>query len=280
MKRAGVLGFPLGQSLSPAIHHFWAAREGAAVSYDAIATPPGYESFAATADRLAREGYAGVNITIPHKENALRYALARGTASEKARRAGAANMLTLGAAPYADNSDIEGFSAALREILTEADRRGRAVLLGAGGAARGVVLALKELGFADILVANRTRARAEALRRDLDVGAVDWGAREAALSAADLLVNATSLGMTGEPPLEIGLDRLPESAIVSDIVYKPLTTPLLAAARARGLRTVDGLSMLMHQAVPAYRAWLGRDAAVDGALRAALERLLAGASAR
>ncbi|MEX0644695.1 MAG: NAD(P)-binding domain-containing protein, partial [Parvularculaceae bacterium] len=213
--------------------------------------------------------------------NALRYALEKGGASKDAANAGAANMLTFAAAgPYAENSDVAGFAAALAEVLTAADTRAKAVVLGAGGGARGVVLALKALGYAEIIVANRTRARAETLARDLKVDMADWEERGDALAGADVLINATSFGMTeGGEPLT-ALDKLPATAIVADIVYAMRETALVAAARTRGLRAFDGLSMLMHQAVPAYIAWLGRIAVVDAGLRAELERAIADGSRR
>lgn len=279
MRRAALIGFPLGHTLSPVIHRHWAKREGIEASYDKVEAAPDYESFAAAAERLGAEGYRGANVTIPHKENALSYALDRGGASERARAAGAANMLTFNAdGSYADNSDVTGFAAALAEVLTASDHRNRAILLGAGGAARGVALALLELGYGEIGVANRTPARAEALAVGLGIETVDWESRARALAGADLLVNATSLGMIGAPALEIDLAALPRAAIVADIVYGMRETALLRAARARGLRTVDGLSMLMHQAVPAYKAWLGREAVVDAALRAELEAAIAARS--
>ncbi|HXI86935.1 MAG TPA: shikimate dehydrogenase [Parvularculaceae bacterium] len=273
-RRAGVIGWPIGHSLSPLIHETWAAREGIKAAYARIEVEPGYENFARAVMRLAEQGYRGVNITLPHKENALRFAVERGgDASETALAAGAANMLTFDGAPFADNSDASGFAAALGEILDA--RAGRAVVLGAGGAARGIVLALTSLGVGEIVIANRTPARAEEIAGRLGARAVEWTDREGALADADILVNATSLGMKGAPPLEISIDALPDRAIVFDIVYAPLETALLKAARARGLKTIDGLSMLMHQAVPAYKTWLGARAEVDADLRARLEAALA-----
>lgn len=266
---AAVIGWPVAHSLSPLIHRTWAEREGAPAFYIPVAVEPGYDAFAEAAEALAGLGFKGANITLPHKENALRFAA---EASDEASSAGAANMLTFreeGA--YADNSDISGFAASVNEVLKKKDKRGRAIVLGAGGAARGVILALKRLGYSKIVIVNRTRARAEALAKEFGGEAAPWEEREDTLAGADLLVNTTSLGMKGEPALQLKLDALPDAAIVSDIVYAPLITPLLAAARNRGLRTADGLSMLMHQAVPGYMAWLGRKAAVDADLRARLE---------
>lgn len=270
---AGVVGWPIGHSLSPLIHQTFAAREGADAVYLPIIAEPGFEAFARAAEALAGMGFRGVNVTLPHKENALRYAAA---ASPAARAAGAANMLTFSAdGPYADNSDVAGFAAALSDGLKAGENPRRAVVLGAGGAARGVILALKGLGLEEIAVANRTPDKAARLAADLSVRTIAWEKRAEGLAAADILVNTTSLGMAGEPPLDIDLALLPQTAMVADIVYRPLVTPLLGAARARGLRTADGLSMLMYQAVSGYKAWFGARAEVDADLRARLEAALA-----
>lgn len=277
-RAAGVIGWPIGHSLSPMIHQIFAAREGVDAVYLPIVAEPGFEAFARAAGALRDIGFKGVNVTLPHKENALRYAAA---ASPAAKAAGAANMLTFSAeGPYADNSDVGGFAAALSDVLKAGERPRRAVVLGAGGAARGIVVALKGLGLEEIAVANRTPDKAARLAADLGAATAPWEKRAERLAAADVLVNTTSLGMAGEPSLELSLDLLPETAIVADIVYRPLETPLLAAARARELRTVDGLSMLMHQAVPGYKAWLGSRAAVDADLRARLEATLGGGKTR
>lgn len=262
---AGVVGWPVGHSLSPLIHGEWARRAGIDGSYIRIPVEPGYEDFARAMDDLKSQGLKGVNVTIPHKEHALRYADA---ASEAAAKAGAANMLTFGTETRAENSDIAGFAAAVRE---QADAPGPyALVLGAGGAARGVILALQSLGVDGISIANRTKEKAEALAEAFGLAAIDWDRREDALATTDLLVNTTSLGMTGEPPLELSLESLRLGAIVADIVYSPLETKLLKWAKAKGHKTVDGLAMLMHQAVPGFKAWFGGDAVVDEALRAIL----------
>ncbi len=263
---AGVIGWPVGHSLSPLIHGTWAAREGINGQYRPIPVAPESEAFIRTMDELRAEGCAGVNITIPHKENALAYA---DEASEAASRAGAANMLTFAdGKTRADNSDIEGFAASVREVV---DGAGPAVVLGAGGAARGVLLALERLGFGPITVLHRTRSRAEETAKIIENHIVkDWDKRDAALEGAKLLVNTTSLGMTGHPPLEIDLSALDPSAVVADIVYTPLETPLLKAAKAKGCKTADGLSMLMHQAVPGFKTWFGGTPNVDDDLRALL----------
>ncbi|MFN3958510.1 MAG: shikimate dehydrogenase [Parvularculaceae bacterium] len=273
VRKAGVVGWPVGHSLSPVIHATWAAREGRQIAYEAIPVEPSYDTFKAAIERLILEGYAGVNVTLPHKERAMGLC---DDASEEARAAGAANMLTFsGRRIHAHNSDIAGFAASLEEAGV---RPRTALVLGGGGAARGVAIALKRLaGARKIMIANRTAHRARHLALLVDGEAIDWEARSDAVGGVDLLVNATSLGMTGEAPLDIDLARLPRGAAVADIVYSPLETPLLAAARARGATLVDGLSMLMHQAAIGYRAWLGSTAVVDAELRA---RLVAALKAR
>lgn len=275
-RKAGVVGWPVGHSLSPLIHATWAEREGRRITYEAIPAAPDDASFRSAIERLVRDGYKGCNVTLPHKERALGLA---DDASAEARAAGAANMLTFGGRRIiADNSDIAGFAAALEE---RGVRPRRALILGAGGAARGVAIALNRMfGVRTIRVANRTAARARHLALLVDGQAIDWAAKDAALGDIDLLVNTTSLGMTGEPALDIDVARLAPGAAVADIVYAPLETPLLAAARARGATAIDGLSMLMHQAAFGYRAWLGSTAVVDADLRARLEAALTARGAR
>jgi shikimate dehydrogenase len=271
LPRAAVIGWPVRHSLSPLIHATWAAREGVSASYEAIEAAPDDEAFASVIARLQREGYRGCNVTLPHKERALAVA---DEASAEARSAGAANMLTFSRGKIvADNSDIAGFAAAVRE--TASDAPAAALVLGAGGAARGVVIALKErLGARRIAIANRTRPRAAEIAGLVGAEVIDWSERNDRLSQFDLVVNATSLGMTGFAELDLKLDRIADRLLVADIVYAPLETALLQGAKARGLRTIDGLAMLMHQAVPAYKAWLGVRAEVDADLRARLEAAL------
>lgn len=266
---AGVFGWPVAHSLSPLIHSTWAAREGANARYDAIAVEPDDEAFRKRIDELRAEGYAGVNVTIPHKERALKLA---DRTSDAARTIGAANMLTFsGDGVIAENSDALAVEAI---ILALAKRPQSALVLGAGGAARGVLFALMKTGMSHVVLTNRTRARAEDIASIAAAEAIDWADRNAALGEADLVINATSLGMRGQPPLDLDHDRLKPGAVVFDIVYAPLETPLLAAARARGLETIDGLEMLMRQAAPGYLRWLGTRADVDADLRARLEAAL------
>jgi len=266
---AAVVGWPVSHSLSPLIHSTWAAREGVDARYEAIAVEPDDEAFRARINALRAEGWRGVNVTIPHKERALKIA---DKASEAARAIGAANMLTFGkGGVYAENSD----ATAVRDIVLGLSALPRsALVLGAGGAARGVLYALRAAGVARIFLANRTRARAEEIAPVAAAEALDWDAREAALEDVDLVVNATSLGMKGNPPLVLDVARLGRGAAVFDTVYSPLETPLLKDAKARGLKAIDGLEMLMRQAVPGYLAWLGARAEIDADLRARLEAAL------
>lgn len=267
VKLAGVVGCPVAHSLSPLIHTIWAHRAGVNGWYIPIEVPPSYDDFAHAMDSLRVVGFAGVNVTLPHKEHALRYA---DQASDMAKRAGAANMLTFGNdGAEADNSDVEGFAASVRAVIGDKIPV-RAVVLGAGGAARGVVLALQAAGVKSIAVANRTEKKAKRIAADFGVETISWEARSEYLHDTDILVNTTSLGMSGQPALEIDLSALPDAAIVADIVYAPLETDLLKRARAKACTTIDGLAMLMHQAVPGFHAWFGAGAVVDDALRGEL----------
>lgn len=269
VRRAAVIGWPVSHSLSPLIHSTWAAREGANARYEAIAVEPTDEAFRKRIKELRAGGYRGVNVTLPHKERALKIA---DSASDAAKTIGAANMLTFGEEGIvAANSDATAVRAI---VLNLPQKPALALVLGAGGAARGVLWALKSAGLSRIVLTNRTKSRAEEIAAVGAANVVDWQARDDALEEADLVVNATSLGMKGQPPLDLDHGRLKEGAAVFDIVYSPLETPLLAAAKARGLRTIDGLEMLMRQAAPGYLAWLGTKAEVDADLRARLEAAL------
>jgi shikimate dehydrogenase len=274
-KTAGVIGWPVAHSLSPLIHMHWAEREGVDAAYLPILVEPGGDNLRRAVAALRGMGFAGVNVTVPHKEDALALA---DTASDAARAVGAANMLTFHPdSVHAHNSDAAGFATAIDPLLPRQGRL-RALVLGAGGAAQAVVRALTVLEVRgrriEVQIANRGGARAEEVARRLGGVAIPWETRSAALSGVDLLINATSLGMSGFPPLEIDLTALPATALVADIVYSPLETGLLKAARARDLKTMDGLQMLMEQAVHPYQCWLGSMAPVDDALRLKLEAAL------
>ncbi len=257
MKRACVIGWPVEHSRSPAIHRYWLKLYGIDGAYEKEAVPPGEaKSFMRS---LNERGYVGANVTLPHKLVALE---AADTADEAARRMGAANTLWLDDSGrlHASNTDAYGFITNLNEQAPEWNAGRRAVLvLGAGGAARAVLYGLIEAGASRILLANRSRARADALADAFapSVEVVDWDGRDGALGGCGLLVNTTSLGMSGQAPLEIDLGKLPHDAVVVDIVYSPLETALLAVARARGNLAVDGLGMLLHQAVPGFECWFG-----------------------
>ena len=276
--RAFVVGHPIAHSRSPLIHGHWLAAHDLPGSYERLDVAPA--AFPAFLRALPESGFRGGNVTIPHKEAA--YALAD-TLTQRAKTIGAVNTLVVGPDGRigGDNTDAPGFCAHLDHSLGEgwperAD--GTALVLGAGGAARAIVVGLAERGLRRILVANRTPARAEgvaALAPGI-AAALAWDDLPAALAGAGLLVNTTSLGMRGQPPLDLDLAPLPASAAVADIVYAPLETALLAAARRRGLAAVDGLGMLLHQAVPGFEAWFGPRPTVTPALRAEIVADLAG----
>jgi shikimate dehydrogenase len=268
MKRACVIGWPVEHSRSPLIHRYWLKHHGIDGAYEKEAVRP--EDLASFLGSLDARGYAGANVTVPHKEAALRVAV---MTDEAARAIGAANTLWLDQAGRlcAGNTDAYGFITNLEAEAPDWNKGHRPVMvLGAGGAARAIVHGLLVEGASRILIANRTRGRAEDLAEAFGpaTGVIDWVHRDRALAGLGLLVNATSLGMTGKEPLTIDLAALPADAVVADIVYSPLETNLLAAARARGDRTVDGLGMLLHQAVPGFERWFGVRPDVTPELRA------------
>lgn len=268
-KRAACLiGWPAAHSRSPLIHHYWLRQLGIEGGYSIEAVPP--EGFAEFVLHLKTHGYVGANVTIPHKERALQLT----EPDERARAVGAANTLySDGDLLRSTNTDIEGFIGNLDASAPGWDRSPHAVVLGAGGSSRAVVFGLLERGVQRIALANRSIERAEALR-DLfgdRVVPIAWSDIPAALPGAGLLVNTTSLGMKGQPPLQIDLSALPADAVVADLVYVPLETELLAAAKARGLRTADGLGMLLHQAVRGFDLWFGARPHVTAELRALVE---------
>jgi shikimate dehydrogenase len=264
------MGCPVGHSLSPRLHGHWLRRYGIDGAYLPFAVPP--ERLEQALRALPALGLRGCNLTIPHKEAALALV---DRASPLAHRIGAVNTVVVepDGALAGDNTDGFGFLASLTAGCPgwRADA-GAAVLLGAGGAARAVAVALLDAGVPEVRLLNRTPDRAEKLAAGLDgpIVAVPWTARATALEGVALLVNTTSLGMTGQPPLVLPLDALPRTALVTDVVYTPLITPLLAVARARGHPVVDGLGMLLHQARPGFHAWFGVEPAVDDDLRAAV----------
>ena len=249
-RAACLIGWPAAHSRSPLIHHYWLRQLGITGGYSIEAIPP--EGFAEFVLNLAGHGFVGANVTIPHKERAL----ALTAPDERARAVGAANTLWYdGAVLRSTNTDVEGFIGNLDASAPAWDTIDNALVLGAGGSSRAVVFGLLDRGIARVVVANRTFARAQALadRFGPNVEPVAWEAIGDWLPRAGLLVNTTSLGMGSQPALDIDVGRLPSRAVVSDLVYAPLETPLLAAAKARGLRTADGLGMLLHQAVRGFR---------------------------
>lgn len=263
--RACVIGWPIEHSRSPLIHTYWLSQYEIDGVYTREAVAP--KDLKSFLNRLDEAGFAGCNVTVPHKEKVLTLV---DHADDLARDIGAANTLWLdGGMLRATNTDAYGFITHLERTAPNwnAARRPAAVL-GAGGAARAVVRALADAGVDEIRLSNRTRARADALGGAISrLTVADWRDRDRMLAACGLLVNTTQLGMTGEPALEIVLDALPDDAVVYDIVYAPLETELLAAARRRGNRVVDGLGMLLHQAVPGFEKWFGVRPEVSDALR-------------
>jgi shikimate dehydrogenase len=253
---AGVMGWPVNHSLSPRLHGFWLDCHGIDGAYLPLAVAP--EHFESSLRSLVDMGFRGVNITVPHKQAAL--ALCDEVAP-LAARIGAVNTLVFEAGRVTgSNTDAFGFLENLRRGAPAwQPAAGPALILGAGGAARAVAVALLDAGATELRLSNRTAARAEALAEELGerVTAVAWEARGAGLEDLALLVNTTSLGMAGQPPLDLDLDALSASALVTDIVYAPLETGLLARARERGNPAVDGLGMLLHQARPGFEAWFG-----------------------
>ena len=264
---AGVMGWPVGHSRSPRLHGYWLAEHGIDGAYVPLPVRP--ENFERALRALPALGFRGANVTLPHKEAALALA---DRATPEAQRIGAANTLVIDDRGQieARNTDAYGFIESLKEGAPAwRAPAGPAVVIGAGGASRALLVALADAGVAEIRLLNRTAQRAEALAASLGgpIRVLGWRERTKALEGASLLVNATTQGMAGQPPLDLALDRLPPDAVVNDIVYVPLETPLLAAARRRGNPVVDGLGMLLHQARPGFAAWFGVEPKVTPALR-------------
>lgn len=278
--KAGVIGWPVGHSRSPALHGWWLDHYGIDGAYVPMAVRS--EDLAAALRALPLLGFSGCNLTIPHKETALALV---DRVEPLARRIGAVNTIVVDRDGMLEGRNTDGFG--FIENLRAAHggwsaRQGPAVVIGAGGAARALLVALLDDGVPEIRLVNRTPARAEALAAEFGgtIQPIAWASRGAALAGAALLVNTTSQGMAGEAPLDLPLDRLPPQALVNDIVYVPLETPLLAAARARGNPVVDGLGMLLHQARPGFAAWFGVAPEVTSGLRQAVLKTLGGPSER
>lgn len=267
---AGVLGSPISHSKSPQLHRHWLETNEIEGHYIPMDVAP--EDFETVLRALPKAGFVGANVTIPHKEAALTLA---DVISDRAKRIGAANTLVFHADGKieADNTDGYGFLQNLLGGVTDWNAaQGPAMVIGAGGAARAVLFALLEAGVPEILLTNRTRARAETLAAVFGgrISVIDWSEAETALAQVALLVNTSSLGMVGQPELTLGLDKLAATTVVTDLVYNPLKTALLQTAKARGRPTVDGLGMLLHQGVPGFERWFGVRPEVTAATRAAV----------
>lgn len=260
---AGVIGMPVAHSRSPRLHAHWLARYGLAGHYVPMPVQP--EHLAEVLRILPRAGFVGINVTIPHKEAVLTLA---DTVTDRAALIGAANTLIFrpDGKIHADNTDGYGFIANLRQNAPDwQPDAGPAAVIGAGGAARAVVASLLDSGVRELRIANRTRLRAEQIKAEFGARLVvyEWAQVGNMLEGAATVVNATSLGMQGKQPLRVPLDALSPQALVTDLVYTPLMTPLLSEAQARGCQVVDGLGMLLHQAAPGFERWFGQRPEID-----------------
>ncbi|MBY5933404.1 shikimate dehydrogenase [Tateyamaria omphalii] len=269
---AGVIGTPIAHSKSPQLHRHWLKTLG--LKGDYIPMDVAAQDLETVLRTLPKAGFVGVNITIPHKEAALELA---DLVTDRATLIGAANTLIFrkDGQIHADNTDGYGFIENLKAGAPDwIPQSGPATVLGSGGAARAVIASLLDAGVPEVLLTNRTRVRAEKLADDFGkkVSVVDWVQAGNVLEDSALVVNTTSLGMIGKPAMRVPLDGLRAGTVVTDLVYTPLKTDLLAAAEAAGCVTVDGLGMLLHQAVPAFERWFGHRPVVDSATRAAALR--------
>jgi shikimate dehydrogenase len=270
-RMAGVIGWPVFQSRSPMLHGYWLRQHGIEGAYVPLPVRPGHMEAALRG--LPALGFAGCNVTVPHKAEA---AARVDRIDATARRVGAVNLVVVepDGSLSGRNTDGFGFMANLRDLCPGWHAgAGSAVVLGGGGGARSAVASLLDAGVAEVRLVNRTRAHAEQIAAEIggNIMALGWDQRSAALAGAGLLVNTTTLGMVGQPPLDIALDDLPVTAVVYDIVYNPLSPPLLQTARARGNPVVDGLGMLLHQARPSFAAWFGVMPDITTELRRAVE---------
>ncbi|MBT3767364.1 MAG: shikimate dehydrogenase [Rhodospirillaceae bacterium] len=265
--KAGVIGWPVSHSLSPRLHGFWLKKYGIDGTYDPIAVEP--EKLESRLKSLSEQGFAGTNVTVPHKEAALR---AVDEIDDHARRIGAVNTIVVLTDGRLRGSNTDGFGF-LENLKAGAPEwraeEGPAIILGAGGASRAVAAALVDAGVPEISLVNRTESRATEVAQEIGgpIKIIPWNQREDVLEDATVVVNTTILGMVGKPPLELSLKLLPKAALVTDIVYAPLETTLLKDARAQGNPTVDGLGMLLHQARPGFAAWFGQEPEVTLELR-------------
>lgn len=272
-KKACVIGHPIAHSLSPAIHRHWLFRYG--IDGDYVVHDVATDDLPGFLDTIRQGVWDGANVTLPHKEAVLALA---DRAMPAARAIGAANTLHLDDATgelVADNTDATGFARNLDDLMPQWRDGHKALVLGAGGAARAIIHACLEAGYETVTISNRTSERAQALAEAFGskVTTAPWLDQDVMVDT-DLLINTTALGMEGKPPLEIELDRLPSTSLVTDIVYRPLETDLLRTARARNLQTAEGLGMLLHQAAPGFARWFGQEPSVDAELRAAVLAML------
>ena len=268
---AGVMGWPVAHTRSPAIHNHWITKYGLKGAYVQLPVQP--DRLETAIRGLAALGFAGCNVTVPHKVSAMRF---MDELHPAARRVAAINTIVVqpDGSLLGMNNDGAGYIQSLRDAdATWRGDAGPALVLGAGGAARAIVVALLDEGVPELRITNRTLERAQELANDFGdrVKVVPWAERNEAMAGVSLLVNTTSLGMHGQAPLAVALDALPLEAMVSDAVYIPLETPLLAQARMRGHRTVNGLGMLLNQARPAFQSWFGVLPDVTPELRAAVQ---------
>ncbi|HEY8963339.1 MAG TPA: shikimate dehydrogenase [Alphaproteobacteria bacterium] len=265
MRKAAVIGWPIQHTKSPLIHSHWLEKYGLEGAYDAVAIKA--EDLESGIQRLIDDGYCGFNVTVPHKQSVISY---MDYLRADAERIGAVNTVIIGDDGKMEgrNTDHFGFAENLKNRAPNfKPSSSSVVVLGAGGAARGVVYALIDMGVRDIIIVNRTFATARALAEAFPPAkAKVWEAVPDLFENASLVINTTSLGMKGQPPLEVDLRPLPETAIVCDIVYNPLDTELLKDAKRRGLKTVTGIGMLLHQARPAFEAFFGTLPEIDDAL--------------
>jgi shikimate dehydrogenase len=273
---AGVMGWPVMHSRSPLLHGYWMKQLGLAGAYVPLAIePPG---LAAAIRALHPLGFAGCNLTIPHKQAAMAIV---DEVDPVGRTIGAISCIVVrpDGSLFGSNNDWYGFVENLKASVPDwRAEAGPAVVLGAGGGARAVCYGLLHLGVPSIRLVNRARTRAQTLAADFGdprITVLSWDERHDAVAGAETVVNATSAGMVGNPPLDVRLDRLAPTALAADIIYTPLETPFLAAARGRGNRTVNGLGMLLHQGRPAWKAWFGIEPEVTPELRGLLEASLA-----
>ena len=269
---AAVIGHPIAHSKSPNVHGYWLRKYGLKGHYIPMDIEP--DKLSDLLPRLADLGFVGANVTIPHKEKVMEIA---DLITDRATLIGAANTLIFrkDGRIHADNTDGYGFIENIRQAIPDWNpKSGPAVVFGAGGASRAVLASLLDVGVPKIMLTNRTRIRAEKLKEDFGnrIQVVEWVQAGNVLEEADLVVNTTSLGMTGKPEMRVPLDGLRPGAIVNDLVYSPLRTRLLATAEEQGCRVVDGLGMLLHQAVPGFERWFGKRPVVDENLRAAVLR--------